>query len=64
MVEPIASMSMSMSAAKFHMDAGIAIAKKAMEDSAMSLEGLIDMVDAANASLSSDGMPHVIDTLA
>ena len=40
------------------------IAKKAMEDSAMSLEGLIDMVDAANASLSSDGMPHVIDTLA
>ena len=53
-----------MSAAKLQMDAGIAIAKKAMEDSAMSLEGLIDMVDAANASLSSDGMPHVIDTLA
>lgn len=62
MVESIAAMSMSMSAAKMQMDASMSIAKMAMNDQAVALNGLMDMVDAAN--ISSDGLDHVIDTLA
>ncbi|MCI8342175.1 MAG: putative motility protein [Firmicutes bacterium] len=62
MVESIAAMSMNMSAAKLQMDASVSIAKMAMNDQEIALNGLMDMVDAAN--ISSDGMEHVIDTLA
>ncbi len=61
MIESIASLSMSMSAARLQQELSLQMTSMVMSDQEALVENLMDMADAV--SVSSDGMPHVIDML-
>jgi len=61
MIESIASLSMSMSAARLQQELSLQMTSMVMSDQEALVENLMDMADAV--SVSSDGMPRVIDML-
>lgn len=58
----IAALSMDLSSARVQMNAGIAVARKAMDQQEVQAEGLIDMMEGAAAQLPPSD--HIIDVKA